>query len=284
MSEDSGQPDLRQGGRRCAVLGSPVAHSLSPALHRAAYRHLGLSWDYRAIEVTEPELAKFVAGLDATWRGLSLTMPLKRVAVDVATELVEPVPEIGVANTLILEGDRRTAHNTDVPGMQAALAEAGVSSVERATILGGGSTAVATVAALAPMIGRVTACVRSKQRARALSGVAGRLGVQLDLTAWDATPEHLEAPVVVSTTPSGVSDAWVSSVPTTPGLLFDVVYEPWPTPLAAAWLGAGGRLLSGLDLLVHQAIGQVRLMTGGSVPIGVLREAATVARRHRSVL
>jgi shikimate dehydrogenase len=262
-----------RGIRRCAVLGSPVAHSLSPTLHRAAYAHLGLDWTYEAIEVPESGLAAFVDALDESWRGLSLTMPLKSVGVEVATDRVEPVPTVGVTNTLVLEAGRRTAYNTDVAGLQAALAAAGVTRVERATVIGGGSTAVAAVAALAPMADGVVACVRSRRRAGAVADVAQRLGVALSFAGWDDTPAHLGAPLVVSTTPVGSTDGLSSHVPRSPGLLFDVVYDPWPTLLAAAWQASGGDVLSGLDLLVHQAVGQVELMTGHHVSVAVLRDA-----------
>lgn len=255
------------------MLGSPIAHSLSPTLHRAAYAHLGLDWTYEAIEVQESGLEAFVDGLDESWRGLSLTMPLKRVGVDVATDRVEPVPTVGVTNTLVLNAGRRTAYNTDVAGLRAALAEAGLERVQRATVIGGGATAVAAVAALAPLADSVVACVRSRRRAGPVADVAQRLGLALSFAGWDDTPAHLDAPLVVSTTPAGSTDSLSSHVPRSPGLLFDVVYDPWPTPVAAAWQASGGGVLSGLDLLVHQAVGQVALMTGHEVPVAVLRGA-----------
>lgn len=269
----AGSPQATGGPRRCAVLGSPIAHSQSPRLHRAAYAHLGLRWTYDAIEVDEAGLAEFVDSLDDSWRGLSLTMPLKRMGVDVATDLVEPVPTIGVTNTLVLGAGRRVAHNTDVSGMRAALVEAGVTQVPRAVVIGGGATAVAAVAALAPVADEITLCVRSRVRASAVGQVADRLEVPLAFRSWDDIAAHLDAPLVVSTTPAGSTDHLTGSVPPAPGLLFDVVYDPWPTPLGAAWHAAGGAVLGGLDLLVHQAVGQVHLMTGAWVPVSVLRGA-----------
>lgn len=277
----AGHPPSRDGVRRCAVLGSPIAHSQSPTLHRAAYGYLGLPWTYEAIEVDESGLAGFVDSLDESWRGLSLTMPLKRVGVEVASDLVEPVPTIGVANTLVLIDGRRIAYNTDVAGMRAALAEAGMSRVPHALVVGGGGTAAASVAALAPIAERVTAAVRSPQRASSLAQVAARLGVQFTFCPWDEIETHLDAPLVVSTTPAGSTDHLAVSLgqwaQRTPGLLFDVVYDPWPTPLAAAWRAHGGAVLGGLDLLVHQAVGQIELMTGRAVALSVLR-AAVAAR------
>lgn len=221
----------------------------------------------------EDGLAAFVAGLDGAWRGLSLTMPLKKAAVAVATDLVHPVPLLGVANTLLLDGARRTALNTDVSGLLAALVEAGSSTMTAATVLGAGATAVSAVAALAGLTDRVVVCARSPEKAQALPELGRRMGVSVELAPWSDVPANLAAGVVVSTTPAGASDAWVASVPDRPGLLFDVVYDPWPTPLASAWIGAGGRVLSGLDLLVHQAVDQVAAMTGRAVPVDVLRRA-----------
>ncbi|MGA7690641.1 MAG: hypothetical protein WCA29_15560, partial [Jiangellales bacterium] len=134
-----------------------------------------------------------------------------------------------------------------------------------------GSTAAAAVAALAPLTDGVVVVMRSVRRAGAVQAVADRVGVPLSLVDWSAASEHMHAPVVVSTTPAGASDSLVGDVPQAPGLLFDVVYDPWPTVLAAGWATAGGRVLGGLDLLVHQAVGQVALMTGRSVPVEVLR-------------
>jgi shikimate dehydrogenase len=260
-------------GRRCAVLGSPIAHSLSPRLHRAAYAHLGLDWTYDAIDVTEEQLPRFVHQLDSSWRGLSLTMPLKAVAAAVATRRSELVERLGVANTLVLEGDERVAANTDVPGMRAALAEAAAPVVRHATVLGAGSTAVAAVAALSTMADEVTVVARSPSRARQVLRLAHALGVPVSVVGWDGSSSALTAPIVLSTVPSGAADALAGSIPASPGLLFDVVYDPWPTALAAAWIGQGGQVCSGLDLLVWQAVEQVRLMTERTVPVQVLRAA-----------
>ena len=264
-------------GRRCAVLGSPIAHSRSPQLHRAAYVHLGLDWTYEAVDVTEEQLPGFVDRLDSSWRGLSLTMPLKAAGAALATRRSELVERLGVANTLVLEGDDRAAANTDVPGMRAALVEAGAPVAAHATVLGAGSTAVAAVAALSTMAAEVSLVARSPSRAEAVLRVADMVGVRVTVVAWEDARRALAAPIVLSTVPSGAADPLAASVPESPGLLFDVVYDPWPTPLAAAWARAGGQVCSGLDLLVWQAVEQVRLMTERSVPVQVLR--AAVAER-----
>jgi shikimate dehydrogenase len=242
-------------------------------LHRAAYAHLGLPWRYEAIEVAEDDLAAFLAGLDATWRGLSLTMPLKERAALLADDRSPLVDATGAANTLLLEPGRLSAHNTDVAGIVAALSEAGARRGSAATVLGGGSTAASAVAALSRLAGDVVVCVRTPTRAERLLAVASAVGVRLSVEPWERAGEHLRAPIVVATTPPGAADALADEVPRAPGALLDVVYDPWPTRLAQAWAEAGGVVRSGLDLLVHQAVGQVQLMTGRPVPVGVLRAA-----------
>lgn len=258
---------------RCGVAGSPIAHSLSPRLHRAAYAHLALDWEYDRHEVAEDDLRVFLDGLDASWRGLSLTMPLKHEALRLATGVSELARRVGAANTLVFEAGQRYADNTDVPGMVAALHERGVVRVAGATVLGGGATAASAVAALAGIAGRVDVVVRDPARAGGVLQVADAVGLRCAVVPWRDAAGALTAPLVVATTPKGAADALAGLVPGAPGVLFDVLYDPWPTPLAAAWTAAGGRVLGGLDLLVHQAVLQVGLMTGHAVPVDVLRRA-----------
>lgn len=269
-------------GRRAAVLGSPIAHSLSPVLHRAAYASLGLrGWTYEAYDVAEADLPGFVAGLDGSWAGLSLTMPLKAAVLPLLDGRSPVVEAVGAANTVLLREGRRLGDNTDVPGMVAALADAGVSRVDRAVVLGGGATARSAVVALAAVTSEVTAYVRSPERAAGLAAAAAAGGVRLSLVPWSAAPDGLRAPLVVNTTPLGAADRLVP--PGQPGVLFEVLYDPWPTPLVAAWRAQGGLVVDGLALLVHQAVLQVGLMTGADVDARVLapvlRAAGEVALR-----
>jgi shikimate dehydrogenase len=256
----------RASQSRAGVLGSPIGHSLSPALHRAAYAALGLQgWAYDAFDVTEDRLAGFLADLDPTWVGLSLTMPLKAAVLpllDGASPLVEAV---GAANTVLLRDGRRLGENTDVPGMVAALAAAGLTgpgTVAAATVLGGGATARSALAALAAVTGEVTAYVRTPDRADALAASADAVGLRLAVRPWSAASEGLSAPLVVNTTTAGAADPLVTAVPASVGTLFEVLYDPWPTPLAAAWTARRAIVVDGLDLLVRQAVLQVGLMTG----------------------
>ena len=253
--------------RRAAVLGSPVRHSLSPALHAAAYRVLGLDWTYEAREVDEAALAGFVAGLDETWAGLSLTMPLKRAAIPLCDTLGKVAAAVGAVNTLTFEDAGRHGENTDVPGLVNALAEVGVTEVPAAAVLGGGATAASAIAALAGMCtGEVEVYVRTAARAEELLPLAEQFGVPLVVRSWDDVARAADAPLVISTAPKGAADSLAAGLPDDLATLFDVVYDPWPTPLAAAWAARGGTVLGGLDLLIHQAVLQVELMTAHPVP------------------
>lgn len=268
--------------RRCGVAGSPIAHSLSPVLHRAGYAHLGLDWEFAAYDVDEAALPAFVAALAPPWRGLALTMPLKQAVMPLLDAASEVARRVGAANTLLLEPDgRRVGDNTDVPGITAALTERGVAGFREAAVLGGGATARSAVAALAGLVEQVVVYVRSPQRAAEITKVAAHFGVRVDLRPWDDVEEALAVPLVIATTPAGVLDPFAASVHR-PGVLFDVVYDPWPTPLAVRWVAAGGKVIGGLDLLVHQAALQFRLMTGREVPVEVLRSAGEAALAART--
>ncbi|MEU6947974.1 shikimate dehydrogenase [Streptomyces sp. NPDC046316] len=263
--------------RRAAVLGSPIAHSLSPVLHRAAYAALGLdSWSYDRFEVDEAGLPGFVEGLDESWAGLSLTMPLKRAIIPLLDAISDTAASVEAVNTVVLTEDgRRVGDNTDIPGLVAALRERGVEKVDSAAILGAGATASSALAALSRICtGPVTAYVRSEARAEEMRGWGERLGVDVRTAEWSSANRAFAAPLVIATTPAGATDALAAEVPDAPGTLFDVLYHPWPTPLAAAWSERGGAVLGGLDLLVHQAVLQVEQMTGvAEAPLAAMRAA-----------
>jgi shikimate dehydrogenase len=271
--------------RRAAVLGSPIAHSLSPVLHRAAYAELGLDdWSYDRFDVDEAALPGFIEGLDSSWAGLSLTMPLKRAVIPLLDGISDTAAAVETVNTVVFTEDgRRLGDNTDIPGMIAALRERGVEKVESAAVLGAGATASSALAALAEICtGPVTAYVRSAARADEMRGWGERLGVEVRIADWDTAGEALHAPLVIATTPAGTTDALADAVPAAPGTLFDVLYEPWPTALAARWAARGGTVVGGLDLLVHQAVLQVEQMTGRSPgPLAVMRAAGELALAAR---
>ncbi|MET9592185.1 shikimate dehydrogenase [Streptomyces sp. NPDC006516] len=270
--------------RRAAVLGSPIAHSLSPDLHRAAYAELGLvNWSYDRFDVDEAGLPGFVEGLDPSWAGLSLTMPLKRAIIPLLDGISDAAAAIETVNTVVLTEDgRRVGDNTDIPGMVAALRERGVEKAESASVLGAGATASSALAALAEICtGPVTAYVRSAARADEMRGWGDRLGLDVRIADWARAEEALHAPLVIATTPAGTTDALADAVPQAPGTLFDVLYEPWPTALASRWSAAGAGVVGGLDLLVHQAVLQVEQMTGRDAPLAVMRAAGEAALAAR---
>jgi shikimate dehydrogenase len=274
------------GKRRAAVLGSPIAHSLSPVLHRAAYQELGLSdWTYDRFEVDEQTLPGFLADLGPEWAGLSLTMPLKRAVIPLLDSISDTAASVEAVNTVVFTEDgRRVGDNTDIPGMIAALRERGIEEVGSAAILGAGATASSALAALARICtGPVTAYVRSEARAAEMRQWGRRLDVDVRTADWADADRALRAPLVVATTPAGTTDALAAAVPERPATLFDVLYDPWPTALAARWSAYGGAVVSGLDLLVHQAVLQVDQMTGRTpAPLDAMRKAgehALAARR-----
>ncbi|MFF3965216.1 shikimate dehydrogenase [Streptomyces griseorubiginosus] len=271
--------------RRAAVLGKPIAHSLSPVLHRAAYEELGLTdWSYDRFELDEAALPGFVEGLGPEWAGLSVTMPLKRAVIPLLDGISETAASVETVNTVLFTEDgRRLGDNTDIPGMVAALRERGIEQVDSAAILGAGATASSALAALARICtGEVVAYVRSEARAAEMRQWGERLDVEVRTADWADAAEALRAPLVVATTPVGATDALAHAVPERPAALFDVLYDPWPTELAARWSMIGGAVVSGLDLLVHQAVLQVELMTGlGPVPVEAMRKAGEHALAAR---
>ncbi|WP_282088857.1 shikimate dehydrogenase [Streptomyces tendae] len=271
--------------RRAAVLGSPIAHSLSPALHRAAYAELGLAdWTYDRFDVDEAALPGFFEGLGPEWAGLSLTMPLKRAVIPLLDVVSETAASVDAVNTVVLTEDgRRTGDNTDIPGIVAALREHGVEKTESAAILGAGATASSALAALARICtGEIAVYVRSAARADEMRGWAQRLDVDVRIADWSDAEEALRAPLVVATTPAGATDTLAAAVPEMPATLFDVLYDPWPTALAARWSAYGGAVVSGLDLLLHQAVLQVEQMTGRApAPLAAMRKAGEQALADR---
>ena len=271
--------------RRAAVLGKPIAHSLSPVLHRAAYEELGLTgWSYDRFELDEAALPGFVRQLGPEWAGLSVTMPLKRAVIPLLDEISETAASVEAVNTVVFTEDgRRLGDNTDIPGMVAALRERGIEQVDSAAILGAGATASSALAALARICtGEVVAYVRSEARAAEMRQWGERLDVDVRTADWADAAEALDAPLVIATTPAGATDALAHAVPERPAALFDVLYDPWPTALAARWSMIGGAVVSGLDLLVHQAVLQVEQMTGlRPAPVEAMRKAGEHASAAR---
>jgi shikimate dehydrogenase len=278
---------------RAAVLGSPIAHSLSPVLHTAAYAALALDgWTYTAIECDEAGLPGLLASLDGTgpggrWAGLSLTMPLKRAVLPLLDRTEPLAVAVGGANTVVFAGGRRHGYNTDVPGMVAALAEAGVTSPARATILGAGATACAALGALRETgLATVVVQVRDRARAGGLLAAAHRLGLAVELRPFGAPAR--DGDLLISTVPAGAADFYAERAVdprARPSAVLDVVYHPWPTPLAVAAARSGVTVVNGFDLLLHQAARQVELMTGlEPAPLEAMRAAGRSELARRAAL
>jgi shikimate 5-dehydrogenase len=281
---------------KAAVLGSPIAHSLSPVLHQAGYRALGLAgWAYEAIECDEARLAGIIGRCGPDWAGLSLTMPLKRAVLSLLDEADPLVADVGAANTVIFGAGRRHGHNTDVPGMIAALAESlphrgedepgSLARLARegdpaALILGAGATACSALGAVRGLgLERATVAVRDPGRAGTLLAAAERLGISVRLVSFD--DPGVPAPgLLIATTPAGAADIYsqrIESGALRPHCVLDVVYHPWPTRLAVAAERSGAAVAGGFALLLHQAAGQFELMTGKPAPLEAMRAAGLAA-------
>jgi shikimate dehydrogenase len=262
------------------VLGKPIAHSLSPVLHRAAYNHLGLNWTFDRVEVDERGLVPFVGALDASWRGLSLTMPLK-VAVLELGEVERLAKLAGAGNTLLLEGGQRWVYNTDIGGLTWAVGQVTTKPVPRVTILGAGATArSALIAATQLGAEQVTVVARTPSRAEPLSTVSNQLGVKVDIRPWSS--KIPDADLVVSAAVAGAVDGIAHAVAGSASLIVDIIYDPWPTVLATAAQRAGCTVISGHDLLVGQALLQIKLMTGHAVAADVLYAALATEVESRA--
>ncbi|GAA2699256.1 MULTISPECIES: shikimate dehydrogenase [Actinoplanes] len=283
--------------RRAAVLGKPIAHSLSPVIHRAGFAAAGLTgWSYEAIECAESELPALVAGFGPEWAGLSLTMPLKEAALKLAAVATPAALAVGVANTLVRQPDGAWhADNTDISGMVRVLREAGLGrgtgrhavpeAPPRVTILGNGGTARAALATAAELGAEVVTLITRRPEARdELEPIAGELGIKLDGVAWADAPSAFDADAVIATVPKGAADELAAVATWRPGtVLFDALYDPWPTPLAASASAAGLAVVSGLDLLLAQALSQFEQFTGvPDAPEAEMRAALDEAVRARS--
>lgn len=246
---------------RLAVWGDPIGHSQSPALHSAAYRVLGWEWEYDRRQVDAASFPDALSALDHTWRGLSLTMPLKEVAFAAAAHRDDHAILTGAVNTMLL-GDSLRGFNTDVGGIIDALREANIDTVGSVRLLGAGATAASALVATAEL-GAKRADVRARrpEKAASLTALGAHLGV-------DVSVEHFDAPVAtvdltIATLPSGtvLDNALAEPLAAMGGVLFDAAYHPWPSALAAGW--GSNQVISGLGMLLHQAVRQIRIFRDG---------------------
>ncbi len=265
---------------KAAVLGKPIAHSLSPALHRAAYQELGLQhWTYDLVECDEAGLPGFIESRDLEWAGLSLTMPLKRTVLPLLGHVDHMAAATGGANTVVFRPEGRYGYNTDVQGIVDALTEAGVPAPGAVTIIGAGATACSALAAVGELgAPGADVVLRDPARAGAVLATAEKLGLKVRLRPFDDQQQGdaVVPDLLISTVPAGAANLFSERTlfsRTPPMAVMDVVYHPWPTPLAQAAAAAGAIVASGFDLLLHQAAAQVELMTGKPAPLEAMRQA-----------
>lgn len=259
--------------RKAAVLGSPIAHSRSPQLHLAAYRALGLDdWTYDRIECTADELPALVGDFGPEWVGASVTMPNKFAALRFADERTPRAELVGAANTLVRTSAGWRADNTDIDGVIGALGEAS----GHAIVVGSGGTAPAVVVGLVELgVQRITVVARDREKVAAVVDLAGKVGADArwcDINGSEVAQVVASADAVVNTVPAEAAARYAAVLSSTPVLL-DAIYDPWPTPLAAAVEAEGGRVINGLQMLLHQAYAQVEQFTGLPAPKEAMRAA-----------
>ena len=276
--------------RRAYVLGHPNAHSLSPALHRAAYAYLGeANLEYDRRDTLPEDLPTIMHRVrhpkgteDAPYiAGLSVTMPLKTAVIQYCDELSETARVTGAVNTVYPRGEKVLGDNTDVIGIVNALRHAGLEpdpERDEPAVIGGGATAISALTALHKLgYRRASVYARSLHKLGDLQAVAERLGVQLSTVALAEFPVEQKARrhnPVISTLPARAADDWASQLSGLKGasnpagasathrpVLLDVAYNPWPSALASAWEASGGAVVSGLEMLLYQAVEQVLLFT-----------------------
>ncbi|MBW9118989.1 shikimate dehydrogenase [Microbacterium trichothecenolyticum] len=270
---------------RLEVWGDPIAHSRSPQLHAAAYEVLGFDWTYGRRRVDVASFGDELAALDDSWRGLSLTMPLKGVAFAAASSLDRRAQLTGAVNTLLLDSGGPRGFNTDVGGIVRALADDGVAEIAQARIVGAGATATSALAALSELGAReVEVVARRPEAAAPLADLGRRLGMTVETTPFTASV-HEDVPLTIATLPGDapVPDAAADALARTGGLLLDVVYGHWPTALSAAWERTGGTARSGLGMLLHQALLQIRIFRHGDPATPLDREAEALRAMRRAL-
>lgn len=266
---------------RLAVWGDPIAHSQSPTLHAAAYRVLGLDWEYGRRQVDAGGFGDAFASLDGTWRGLSTTMPLKEQAYRVCASRDRHAELTGAVNTMLL-GQQVAGFNTDVGGIIDAFAGHGIDGIRSARVLGAGATAASAVVAAAEM-GATVVDVRARrpEKAAALVALGDAVGAAVTVHAFDAPVDAVDA--TVATLPSGtvLETASVQSIAASGGVLLDAAYAPWPSALATEWGDAA--VISGLEMLLGQAVRQVRVFVNGD-PLASVPDEQHVRAAMRAAL
>lgn len=276
--------------KRFAVLGSPIEHSKSPAIHLAAYRVLGLDWEYGRAEVQKGLLRTFHAGLGEVWNGFSVTMPLKEEASRFADELDEFASLTGSTNTLYLdEFGKWHGFNTDVFGIVQAVTEARIGLVRHALIIGSGATATSAMVAISVLnpSAQVEVLARNPESRKTLIALGKKLGLKVRRAGGLRAASRVSN-LTISTLPAGSLDKHAARLSKSilwkpKGALLDVSYNPWPSALAQAWVAKDKRTISGLEMLIWQAVAQIRIFTTGSADRELPNEVAVVSAMHIAV-
>lgn len=271
---------------RLAVWGDPIAHSRSPRLHAAAYEVLGLDWHYGRERVDEAGFPAALSRLDADWRGLSLTMPLKHVAARSAVSLDDAAQLTSAVNTLLLVDGDEHGFNTDVGGLVRALSEQGIEYVDSARILGAGATATSALVALATAgARRIDIVARREGSVERLAQIGRQLKVDVVSRSFADPGRPAQVDVTIGALPGEVTVGdGILPYAENGGLLVDVVYGNWPTDLARRWEAAGNIAIDGLPMLLHQALLQVRVFVGGDPSRPVDREDAVLAAMRTALM
>jgi shikimate dehydrogenase len=240
-----------------AVLGSPIQHSLSPLLHSVAYELLGLDGKYEAIEVGSGDLADFLASTDKNC--LSLTMPLKEEALNLAHDSSDLSKRISSGNTLVLKNGKWHLTTTDVAGFEFSLESHDIHSLDSVLILGAGATARAAISYLSSISQRIQVVSRNVSREKKMNLASS---IDVEYLPWEPTKRINDVDLVVNTAPGDAADIFLPSIESPRGTLFEVLYHPWPTPISRTWLSGQNKVVDGLELLIHQAISQIEGFSG----------------------
>lgn len=257
-----------------AVAGSPIEHSLSPLIHKAGYAALKMDWNYEKYELNVSTFPDFIKNRSQDLVGMSLTMPLKEGAIQIADSVTDLAKNVNSANTLIFKDGKIMAGNTDIYGIVAALQTNKQLDITNPSIIGSGATARSAVAALSQLgATKVMLCARNENTLDELKNVAQQFNLQVIVISWNEIYKALAASTVIGTLPSGSMDSFAAMGPEIPGSLLDVAYSPWPSKIALEWILRRGFVVSGLEMLLHQAVRQFELMTGQKAPVKQMREA-----------
>ena len=260
--------------KHAGVAGYPIEHSLSPIIHKAGYKALGLDWNYEKYLLKEEELFNFVSTRDNELVGLSLTMPLKEKAIEISDVVTDLAKKANSANTLIFKENKVYSGNTDVYGIVQALKTNKKLDLTNPAIIGSGATARSAVLALNNMGAKnVMVCARNESAVNQVSDLANTLGLTCQIINWNDLAKAMNASTLISTLPSQAMDKFAALGPENPGTLLDIAYDPWPSKVAMEWIFRRGFVVSGLEMLLHQACMQFELMTGLKAPITQMRQA-----------